>query len=163
MCYKCGSHGHPTSTCWVGKIVNLVKGGEYEEVDDEYDDDVAEEEGDELALVLQRVIYSKPSDDNQRHQIFRSKCTIRDKVCQLVIDGGSCENFVARKVVEHFHLQTEKNSHPYSAGWIKKGPTEKVIETCKVPISIRKFYKEEVVCDVVDMDVTHVLLGSPWL
>ncbi|KAM1818220.1 hypothetical protein ACFX11_000035 [Malus domestica] len=40
---------------------------------------------------------------------------------------------------------------------------KKVIETCKVPISIGKFYNEEVVCDVVDMDITHVLLGRPWL
>lgn len=109
------------------------------------------------------MLYSKPSDDNQRHQIFRSKCTIWDKVCQLVIDRGSCENFVARKVMEHFHLQTKKHSHPYTVGWIKKGLTEKVIKTCKVPISLGKFYKEEVVCDVVDMDVTHVLLDKPWL
>ena len=38
-----------------------------------------------------------------------------------------------------------------------------MIETCKVPISIGKFYKDEVMCDVVDMEVTYVLLDSPWL
>ncbi|KAM2908957.1 hypothetical protein COP2_048413 [Malus domestica] len=163
MCYKYGSHGHPTSTCMGGKTVNLVEGDEDKDTEDDCDEDMAKEEGEELVLVLQSVLCSKRSDDNQRYQIFRSKCTIRGKVCQLVIDGGSCEKFVARKVVEHFHLQTEKYSHPYSVGWIKKGPTEKVIETCNVPISIGKFYKEEVVCDVVDIDVTHVLLSRPWL
>ena len=102
MCYKCGSYGHPTGTCRGGKIVNLVEGVDDEETKDECDEDVTEEEGEKLALVIQRVLYSKPSDDNQRHQIFRSKCTIQDKVCQLVINGGSCENFIPRKVVEHF-------------------------------------------------------------
>ena len=34
-------------------------------------------------------------------------------------------------------------------------------ETCRVPLSIGP-YKEEILCDVIDMDATHVLLGRPW-
>ena len=34
--------------------------------------------------------------------------------------------------------------------------------SCRVPISIGKHYKEEVLCDVIDMDVCHILLGRPW-
>ncbi|KHN01237.1 hypothetical protein glysoja_033278, partial [Glycine soja] len=34
--------------------------------------------------------------------------------------------------------------------------------SCRVPISIGKHYKEEVSCDVIDMDVCHILLGRPW-
>ncbi|CAN6998074.1 unnamed protein product, partial [Brassica rapa subsp. trilocularis] len=34
--------------------------------------------------------------------------------------------------------------------------------TCKVLISIGKHYKEEITCDVLDMDVCHILLGRPW-
>ena len=33
-------------------------------------------------------------------------------------------------------------------------------EVCRVPFSIRKIYKSDVVCDVVDMDACHLLLGS---
>ncbi|GKC04749.1 hypothetical protein Tco_0996359 [Tanacetum coccineum] len=47
-------------------------------------------------------------------------------------------------------------------GWIKKGPTLKVTEICKFPLSIRKHYNELVTCDVVEMEVCHVLLGRPW-
>nr|GEV83055.1 hypothetical protein [Tanacetum cinerariifolium] len=46
--------------------------------------------------------------------------------------------------------------------WIKKGPTLKVIEICKVPLAIGKHYNELVTCDVVDMEACHVLLERPW-
>lgn len=35
-------------------------------------------------------------------------------------------------------------------------------QTYRVPISINKDYKEEVLCDVLDMDVCRILLGRPW-
>ena len=31
-----------------------------------------------------------------------------------------------------------------------------------VPLSIGNLYSKEVVCDVIEMDVYHILLGKPW-
>ncbi|BFG33534.1 hypothetical protein CerSpe_198080 [Prunus speciosa] len=91
-CFKCDSKEHYTGACRGRKPLHLVE-GKLEDIEDGViDEEYVEEEGEELALVLQRVLYSKPSDDNQRHHIFRSKCTVNDKVCQLVLDGGSYEN-----------------------------------------------------------------------
>ena len=37
-----------------------------------------------------------------------------------------------------------------------------MIETCGVPMSISKHYCDDIICDVVDMDASHLLLGRPW-
>ena len=38
----------------------------------------------------------------------------------------------------------------------------KVDKRVRVPFSIGKKYKDEIWCDVVEMDVCHLLLGRPW-
>ena len=54
-------------------------------------------------------------------KIFRTRCTSGGKVCQVIIDGGSCENMVAKEMVEKLNLQCENHPHPYHIAWFKKG------------------------------------------
>ncbi|PRQ26948.1 putative cytochrome P450 [Rosa chinensis] len=58
-------------------------------------------------------------------------------------------------------LPTVKLSDPY---WIPFGVDEyaQVIEVCKVPVSMGKFYNEEITCHVIDIEDTNVLFGRPW-
>ena len=56
----------------------------------------------------------------------------------------------------------EIHLEPYMVGWIKRVDRVKVIDRCEVPLSIGKFYKDQIVCDVIDMEACHVLLGRPW-
>ena len=35
-----------------------------------------------------------------------------------------------------------------------------VTEICHVPITIGKHYKDAIICDVVDMDASHILLDN---
>ena len=59
-------------------------------------------------------------------------------------------------------MKTKKYPSLNKIAWIKKGPEVQVPEVCKVPLSIGKYYKDEIVCDVVDMDACHILLGRSW-
>ena len=43
-----------------------------------------------------------------------------------------------------------------------EGSRRTVSKICQVPISIGKFYKDDVAFEVVDIDASHVLLGRPW-
>ena len=39
------------------------------------------------------LLTPKKLDNSHRHKIFWTLCTIRNKVCNVIIDGGSSENF----------------------------------------------------------------------
>ena len=171
-CYRCGQPGHRSNECSQRKPVNLVgmdneDNYEHGDSDDESEElegaEIAEKEGERVNCVIQRVMCSEKVDDrSQRNNIFKACCSIQGRVCDLIVDSGSCENFVSRKLVEHLGLKTERHPKPYTIGWIQKGPKVDVTEICRVPLSIGKYYQEEVFCDVIDMDAGHVLLGRPW-
>ncbi|GKC22987.1 transposon ty3-I gag-pol polyprotein [Tanacetum coccineum] len=122
-----------------------------------------DEEAEQVTYVVQRTLCSpKVSDSSQRNKIFQTKCLVKEKICSIIIDGGSCENLVSKALFKAFKLPTEPHPSPYQIGWIKKGLGLKVTKICKVPITIGKHYNELVTCDVVDMEACHVLLGRPW-
>ncbi|GJU14451.1 RNA-directed DNA polymerase [Tanacetum coccineum] len=90
------------------------------------------------------------------------KCTSKGKICDMIIDDDSCENVVSTYMVEKLGMKTEDHPEPYQLTWLKKGNTIKVSKRCLVQFSIGKSYKDEVWCEVIPMDATHILLGRPW-
>ena len=79
-----------------------------------------------------------------------------------MIDAGSCDNIISTEAVRKLKLKTEKHPNPYKLAWLRKGGEVKVDRRVRVPFSIGKKYKDEIWCDVVEMDVCHLLLGRPW-
>ncbi|GJY53831.1 putative CCCH-type zinc finger family protein [Tanacetum coccineum] len=120
-------------------------------------------EAEQVTYVTQRTLCSpKVSESSQRNKIFQTKCLVKEKLCSIIIDGGSCETLVSKVLVKAFKLPIEPHPNPYQIRWIKKGLALKVTEICKVPLAIGKHYNELVTCDVVDMEACHVFLGRLW-
>ncbi|XP_024193620.1 uncharacterized protein LOC112197233 [Rosa chinensis] len=159
VCYRCNKPGHRSNVCPERRQAALI--GEYDEDEEEVErgDDydgaefAVEESPEKVNIVLQRVLLS-PKEDGQRRNIFKSLCSINNKVCNLIVDNGSCENFVAKKLVEYLQLPTQPHEAPYSLGWVKKGPQVRVAESCKVLVSIGKHYKD---------DILHKIAMAPVL
>ena len=104
------------------------------------------------SLVVQRLLLTpKREEPSQQHNIFRTRCTVNKRVCDIIIDSGSSENIVSKVMVTKLGLQTRKHPAPYKIGWIKRGIEVKVTEVCHIKFSIGKNYADEVTCDVVEM------------
>lgn len=83
-------------------------------------------------------------------------------MCRFVIDSGSCENVLSKETVKKLRLKTEPHPSPYKLAWLKKGNEVRICKRCLVSFSIGSKYKDQVWCDVVGMDVCHLLLGRSW-
>ena len=79
----------------------------------------------------------------------------------MVIDSGNTDNLVSTKVVEKLKLKTKKHPTPYKVSWLQKGHQLLVNEQCEVEFQLGS-YKDKIMCDVMPMDVCHILLGRPW-
>ncbi|XP_028551072.1 uncharacterized protein LOC110094610 [Dendrobium catenatum] len=168
-CFRCFQPGHKSNECPNRQQVQLLEGeSEHftttaEGEDDEDYEEVAGDEGEPVVCVLQKLLLTpNHNTKTQRNAIFKSKCTIKGKVCDLLIDNGCTENIVSKALVNALQLKTTKNPNPYRISWVKRGIDIQVSEMCRVNFSIGKHYNSEVLCDVLDMDVCHLILGRPW-
>jgi hypothetical protein len=127
-------------------------------LEDACDDDVEYPmEGE--SLVARRAFNAEVKEDDmeqQRENIFPTTCQINNKVCSMIIDRGSCTNEVSTISVEKLNLPTLKHSRPHKFQWLDDCGKVKVNKKVLVSFSIEK-YKDEVLCDVVQMHTGHIL------
>jgi hypothetical protein len=76
------------------------------------------------------------------------------------MDSGSTDNLVSTEMVEKLELETTNHPSPYKFLWQEKGHHVSVTKRCLVDFKMGD-YKDKVLCDVLPMDVCHVLLGRP--
>uniref|UniRef100_A0A151UHK5 CCHC-type domain-containing protein n=1 Tax=Cajanus cajan TaxID=3821 RepID=A0A151UHK5_CAJCA len=172
-CFKCLGRGHIASQCPTKKTM-IIRGNEIlsEESTSSSSSSSSEEdaslssseeapcEGD--LLVVQRLLTNQPNDQDQsqRENLFHSRCKIFKKTCSLIVDSGSCNNFVSQRLVDKLNLTTIAHPKSYKLQWLNEdGPIE-VKDQVNVPFSIGK-YKDEILCDIIPMDASHILLGRP--
>ena len=175
-CFRCHAKGHIASRCPHRTLLLENQSGVLEEATDtdiveplECPSDIEEEtlvEGscqDSTPLNVMRCLLANPmpNDSWKRTSIFHTFVKCGGKVCKLVIDGGSSRNVVSTLGVARLGLKTEPHPKPFRVAWVDKTSLP-VTQQCRVPIQLGE-YQEEVLCDVLPMDVAHVLLGRPWL
>ena len=64
-------------------------------------------------------------------------------------------------MVEKLSLKKVRHLIPYKVSWLHKGHQILVSEQCEVDFQIGA-YKDKILCDVIPMDICHILLGIPW-
>ena len=91
---------------------------------------------------------AKEDDKVQRDNIFHTRCHVQNKVCSVIIDGGSCTNVASITLVEKLGLPTSKHPRPYKLQWLNDSGEVRVNKQVLISFHIGK-YDDEVLCDVV--------------
>ncbi|GKV50482.1 hypothetical protein SLEP1_g57184 [Rubroshorea leprosula] len=133
-CFKCQGFGHITSDCPNRRIITIIGEEIHEvsngEVEKEHSDETKPQLEEELiavdhgeSLVVRRSPHATITKDEDwlQHNIFHTRCPSRGKVCNVIIDSGSCENVVSSYMVEKLGLPVKDISHPYKLQWLQKG------------------------------------------
>ena len=79
----------------------------------------------------------------------------------MVIDSGSTENIVSIEMAAKLSLKKVRHMIPYKVSWLHKGHQILVSDQREFDFQIGP-YKDKILCDVMPMDVCHILLGRPW-
>jgi len=118
---------------------------------------------DGLSMMAQEVHSDGTTVDvkGQRSNIFQSECKIQDKVCKLIIDGGSFTNAISSDVVHALSLSMRRLPTPRYIQWMNHSGTLKITHRVRVKFSVGS-YVDIVDCDVAPLSACHLLLGRPW-
>ncbi|GAV73772.1 Asp_protease_2 domain-containing protein, partial [Cephalotus follicularis] len=171
-CFKCHGYGHFQAECPNRRVMTIKEMEEIESAlkeeqneEEESDDDevlIAEPMNREL-LVIHRSLHTKMERmDDQRENIFQSRCSIGSKICSMIIDSGSCANVASTTLVTKLGLPKTSHPKPYKLQWLNDGNQLKVTHQVLISFAVGKHYNDEVLCDVIPMDACHFLLGRPW-
>ena len=173
-CFRCLGYGHIASQC-PNKRAMVMRGNGVETDEESNDEDEmppledcsdVELPTEGQLLVTRRALNVQVKEDNegvrlQRENLFYTRCLVEGKVCSLIIDGGSCVNVASTLFVDKLGLETTKHPRPYRLQWLNNSGEVKVTKQVRVPFTIGR-YHDEVNCDVVPMQASHLLLGRPW-
>jgi hypothetical protein len=99
--------------------------------------------------------------NGQCSNVFQSECNIKDRVCKLIIDGGSFTNAISSDLVHSFFLSTWRLPVPHYMQWMNQSGTLKIIHKARVKFSIGNYVDIED-CAVAPLSTCHFLLERSW-
>jgi len=110
-------------------------------------------------LVVRHLLGSLVKEGKEN--IFHTRCLINGHTCSPIIDSGRCTNVVSSRVVQKLSLETTPHPKPYKLQWLSDNGDLVIDKQILLSFSIGK-YNDQILCDVMPMEASHVLLGRPW-
>ncbi|XP_027184032.1 uncharacterized protein LOC113782339 [Coffea eugenioides] len=179
-CFKCQGRGHIASQCPNQRTMIMMQNGEIVSEDEaEYEGILPLDGGNDgespneeefsapeghfgSALVARRALTARVKEDElQRENIFYTRCFVNQALCSVIIDSGSCTNVASSLMVDNLKLPTRDHPRPYKLQWLNNSREVRVTKQVLISFQIHK-YSDEVLCDVVPMQASHIILGRPW-
>ena len=125
--YNCGQLGHPTCRC-LEKFYSLnqdkkvayakenrscFKENEVDQIDSKKSEN----------LIFRTIIIKQLALDEPKHRraLFRIKCKILGKFCNVVVDSSSIDNIILEEAIEKLKLTKIPHVNTYKVTWLNKG------------------------------------------
>jgi len=133
-CFKCLRKGHIASQYSYRRVMHTRDNREVEfesekseskempPLVDCIDEEIAYPIKGEALLIRYAVNMQIKKDDvdQQRENIFHTQCHIHNKVCSIIIDGGSCANIASDTLVKKLNPSCIKHLRPYRLQWLNE-------------------------------------------
>ena len=116
-CFKCKGRGHIASEYPSRRTLLINEQGEWESESDaedngdtnndameELDCDIEADVGDCFISLRVLSVNVVEEEKGQRNNIFHTRGTIKNKVCKIIVDNGSCNNIAGSELVERSRL-----------------------------------------------------------
>ena len=68
-------------------------------------------------ILARRSLQTQVVQVDSNHQLFHTECCVKDKLCSLIIDGGSCVNITSTEMVANLGLATVNHPKPCVLHW----------------------------------------------
>ncbi|XP_057520819.1 uncharacterized protein LOC130801075 [Amaranthus tricolor] len=166
VCFKCNGRGHYKKDCpnaraftmreWEEirqdtrpKKILVSRSGQEEEI---YPPSLSDEDD---TYIEREQRFEGDSEEEEEEELEQGK------VCDLIIDGGSESNCVSKQLVSELSLETRPHPHPYKIKWLDNKASGSVNRQCLISLTLGT-YTNDVLCDVLEIDACHLLLGRPW-
>lgn len=118
-CFRCLGSGHIASQCPNKRAMIMLENGEIETEGEDADSMPSLEDASDIeyaaegeTLVIMRSLNANAKEEEgdkvQRENIFHTRCHVKDRVCSLIIDGGSCVNVASKLLVDKLGFRTIK-------------------------------------------------------
>jgi hypothetical protein len=108
------------------------------------------------------IILSGESEPRQRRSLFHTRYKCEGKLSNMIIDGARNDNMVSEEMFMKLKIKREKHPHPYWIVWVYDDHKVLVSEQCLVKFKIGS-YHDKILCNIVPIEVCHLLLGRPWM
>ena len=170
VCHKCQGRGHVAAQCPSRRTMVVNELGEWESESEEedapcYDEEIENdeneiqpEEGDDKCFISRQVlsVTTVKEKNGQWHNLFHTQGMIKDKLCRIIVDNGSCNNIASQELVERLGLKQQRHPSPYKMQWLNECGALRVTNMVTVPFSIGR-YNDQVEFDVVPMQACQLL------
>jgi hypothetical protein len=149
-CHKCQGRGHIAAECPSRRTMIVNENNEWESSSepeyDEYPEETLSDDENEIqadvddnnCFVSRRVLSVSVAkeDNNQRHNLFHTRGMIKDKLCRIIVDNGSCNNIASQELVERLNLKQRRHPSPYKMQWLSDCGSMRVSNMVTVQFSI---------------------------